>query len=261
MMGPQDACAAARMGSDPSTARRQGSEPAPDPDLPRYELPRPKWKNSNQRSRDLRLQTMAQVGRHDERSATNRPASKAWRSAASKGIRYDGKTFHEWRDAWQTELSTEKRMEAVKALAAFGRAGYGKEAAEAILDVAGQYDFQMLDNDTVEGKLKETILDELADPSYPTSQPLAEHWLPALATRVEKEPKKWRWLAANLLRRLQTNDEKAIAILQIACRERTGGNPRPRNRRPHVYQAMAKRWTTYRQQDARPLSQRAKERR
>src|SRR5690606_35304478 len=54
--------------------------------------------------------------------------------------RYDGKTFQTWRDTWKHELSTEKRIEAVKALAAFGRAGYAKEAAETILDVAGEYD-------------------------------------------------------------------------------------------------------------------------
>ena len=77
-------------------------------------------------------------------------------------------------------------------------AGYGIEAVEAILDVAGQYDFSLINDGTVEEKLKETILDELADPSYPTNQPMAEHWLPVLATRIEKEPKKWRWLTANL---------------------------------------------------------------
>ena len=56
-------------------------------------------------------------------------------------LRYDGKTFDEWQTAWKTELSTEKRLEAVKARAAFGANGYGKQAAEAILDIAGQYDW------------------------------------------------------------------------------------------------------------------------
>jgi hypothetical protein len=60
-------------------------------------------------------------------------------------LRYEGKTFDEWRTAWRTELSTQKRLEAVKALAAFGANGYGREAAEAILEVAGQYDWKNIE--------------------------------------------------------------------------------------------------------------------
>jgi hypothetical protein len=56
-------------------------------------------------------------------------------------LRYNGKTFDEWRTIWQTELSTGKRTEAVKALAAFGSSGQGTEATEAILEVVGQYDW------------------------------------------------------------------------------------------------------------------------
>jgi len=63
---------------------------------------------------------------------------------------YDGKTFDQWRTAWQTELSTEKRLEVVKALAAFGANGYGKEAAEAIVEIAGQYDWISISNKAME---------------------------------------------------------------------------------------------------------------
>ncbi len=66
---------------------------------------------------------------------------------SKSALRYDGKTFDQWRTAWRTELSTEKRLEAVKALAAFGANGYGKEAAEAILDVAAQYDWTSIGAD------------------------------------------------------------------------------------------------------------------
>ncbi len=52
---------------------------------------------------------------------------------------YDGKTFAQWRSLWQTELKPDGRAEAVEALAAFGHAGHGLEAAEAILDIAAQY--------------------------------------------------------------------------------------------------------------------------
>ena len=48
---------------------------------------------------------------------------------------YDGKGFEEWRREWKHELKPERRAEAVNAFAAFGANGYGKEAAEAILEV------------------------------------------------------------------------------------------------------------------------------
>jgi hypothetical protein len=54
-------------------------------------------------------------------------------------LRYNGKTFDQWRNAWQTELSTEQRLESVRALAAFGANGYGKEVAQSIVEVAPQY--------------------------------------------------------------------------------------------------------------------------
>ncbi len=81
--------------------------------------------------------------------------------AATNGkptLRYDGKTFDEWRTAWQTELSLEKRLEVVKALAAFGANGYGKRAAESIVDLAGQYDWTT----TSENRANTTLLDACA---------------------------------------------------------------------------------------------------
>lgn len=137
-------------------------------------------------------------------------------------LRYDGKTFGMWTNAWRTELSTEKRLEAVKALAAFGRAGYGKEAADAILDVAGEYDFYVLEGEeNEEGKLKNTVLAELA-PNY-RSHLLAKYWVPDLAIRLEKEPKKWQWLAVHLLNRLKTDDPEVIAVVQSLAQNGPSG--------------------------------------
>ncbi len=129
-------------------------------------------------------------------------------------LRYDGMTFYQWSNAWRTELSTEKRLEAVKALAAFGRAGYGKEATEAILDVAGEYDFSILQgSENEEGKLQETVINQLAPYEY-RRQSLAQYWVPDLAKRLEQEPKKWAMLGYWLLSRLKIDDPGAIAILQ-----------------------------------------------
>jgi hypothetical protein len=128
-------------------------------------------------------------------------------------LRYDGKTFDEWRNAWKNELSTEKRLEGIKALATFGRAGFGKEAAEAILDVAGEYDFMVLENREEDlGKFKATVLAELT--TYSGAPRLAPYWVPELAKRVEKDPKKWSMLAAHLFYALITDDPAVIASLQ-----------------------------------------------
>jgi beta-lactamase regulating signal transducer with metallopeptidase domain len=126
-------------------------------------------------------------------------------------LRYDGKAFGTWRETWKTELSTEKRLEAIKALAAFARAGYGKEAVEAILDVAGEYDFYILDS-SPEGKLKEVVLDELV-PSE-RKQSLATYWVPGLSGRYDQNPKQWKWLAIMLLSRLQTDDPDVLGLLR-----------------------------------------------
>jgi hypothetical protein len=50
-------------------------------------------------------------------------------------LRYDGKTFEQWRDSLLTELKPERRVEALKALRSFGVRGYGREAASAMAHV------------------------------------------------------------------------------------------------------------------------------
>ena len=126
-------------------------------------------------------------------------------------LRYNGMSFDEWRTRWQTELSSEKRTEAVNALAAFARAGFGKEAVDAILDVAGEYDFQTIDG-TAEGKLKQTVIAELV--TNQRNAPLAKYWLPEIIARTEKEPVKWKWLASQLISQLRTDDEAVLKELR-----------------------------------------------
>ena len=114
-------------------------------------------------------------------------------SAAKKQnttLLYDDKTFDQWRSLWKNELKTEKRTEAIKALAAFGRAGFGKEAAEAILDVAGEYDFSHESSSPPIEVLKSAVYEVLngVDPIE------SENWLPELLNRLKAEPKKWSGL-------------------------------------------------------------------
>ncbi len=65
-------------------------------------------------------------------------------------LRYGGMTFDRWKTIWHYELSINERTETVRAMAAFGNAGHGKEAAKVILEVAGQYDWKnMGDNNSL----------------------------------------------------------------------------------------------------------------
>jgi beta-lactamase regulating signal transducer with metallopeptidase domain len=62
-----------------------------------------------------------------------------------QSLRYDGKSFEEWKREWKTELKPERRAEAINAFAAFGANGYGEEAAEAILEVMRGLEMQLRD--------------------------------------------------------------------------------------------------------------------
>jgi beta-lactamase regulating signal transducer with metallopeptidase domain len=111
---------------------------------------------------------------------------------------YDGKTFDEWRNLWKTELKTEKRIECIKALAAFGRAGKGKEAAEAILDVAAEYDFGKGEGGSATD-LKSAISQVLTD--YESID--GQYWLPLLVERLKTDPERWSSFAEWVLKDAQ----------------------------------------------------------
>ena len=53
-------------------------------------------------------------------------------------LRYDGRSFRQWRRELMTELNPSRRAEAMRAFSAFGRHGYTKEAVGAILDASRQ---------------------------------------------------------------------------------------------------------------------------
>ena len=112
------------------------------------------------------------------------------RGAAAKDsksvLRYNGKTFDEWRTAWQTELSLEKRLEVVKAPAAFGASGQGREAAQTILEVAGQLDWSSID-DSSAGQLKQACVDVLTGGRMTDGYRVpSDAWVPLVIPIVEK---------------------------------------------------------------------------
>ncbi|WP_428307163.1 M56 family metallopeptidase [Lacipirellula sp.] len=129
-------------------------------------------------------------------------------AASGPTFLYDGKTFEQWRDLWKNELKTERRIEAINALAAFARAGYAQEATDAILAVAAEYPEDYL-NTSAEGRLMDAVEEAIARIS-------AEHWMPQVQERIaaaaEPEKKHWIRLAGRLLSSTRDTSESARAL-------------------------------------------------
>ncbi len=134
-------------------------------------------------------------------------------------LRYDGKRFSEWQTIWKNELSNERRLEAAKALAAFGRAGYGEEAAEAILDVAGEYDFRKsVDSDSPEGKLRVEIVSSLTSgPGFDSSAAFD-----SIARRYDESPDKWHGLLMKFLSRGPQLDKSVVERVRQLLKHKSG---------------------------------------
>jgi beta-lactamase regulating signal transducer with metallopeptidase domain len=119
----------------------------------------------------------------EEATAKDAKTAKA-EEFAKEEFRYEGKSFEEWNRAWRTELSPERRVEAVKALGAFVKVGYEREALESLWNVAEEYpDYDFKNNDP-ESELPKVIVRQI----YPLgSRPLfsPEVLLPVIEERAE----------------------------------------------------------------------------
>jgi beta-lactamase regulating signal transducer with metallopeptidase domain len=72
---------------------------------------------------------------------------------------YDGKTFSYWVNLLRTDLSIERRTEAMRVLAAFGANGYGREAAAAVLELMRNYNVFGQTADIRESKLTDAAME------------------------------------------------------------------------------------------------------
>jgi HEAT repeat protein/protein involved in polysaccharide export with SLBB domain len=83
--------------------------------------------------------------RQDEREADDPPEAPAEKAPAPKprreALHYGGKNFDQWRAELAMELKPSVRVEAMKALGAFGANGYGADAPAVILETMKGYDF------------------------------------------------------------------------------------------------------------------------
>lgn len=126
---------------------------------------------------------------------------------ADANLLYDGRTFEDWRNEWRNELKVENRTEAIKALRAFGRAGYGKEATEAILEVADQYPMTSIGaENTPQQQLQTAIAYSFVDIN--DSTPIAaEITLPVILDWYEGEKQNRERLTVWVLARTTSQEE------------------------------------------------------
>jgi hypothetical protein len=141
-------------------------------------------------------------------------------ASAKPALRYNGKTFDEWQEIWKTELSTDKRVEAVKALAAFGANGYGKEASRAILDIAGQYDWTRLGGIAATEQLQWACLESFADDGQGKEVPQnipPKVAIPVLSQAVKSGDRQQKLFLDYVLPRM--SGDEAVSLLLILTKD------------------------------------------
>jgi HEAT repeat protein len=80
--------------------------------------------------------TEAPTQKPEQQPPSDKPAAS---QIKREDLRYGSKNFYQWRKDLLTELKGTTRVDGMKAFAAFGANGYGREATEAILEVMHGY--------------------------------------------------------------------------------------------------------------------------
>jgi HEAT repeat protein/protein involved in polysaccharide export with SLBB domain/beta-lactamase regulating signal transducer with metallopeptidase domain len=91
-------------------------------------------------------------------------------AAARQALRYGGKSFEQWRTEVLTDLSPKVRVQAIKALGAFGVNGYSGEAMHAILQVIAGYAYDprgMVEEDTSIFNAADEACDKMGEAGVP----------------------------------------------------------------------------------------------
>jgi hypothetical protein len=88
-------------------------------------------------------------------AAAESPAPKKDPALKREDFRYDGKTFDDWARYMMTELKSEKRIDAIRAMVAFATRGYADEASAALVDMLKGYQERDFDYPPAREVLKE----------------------------------------------------------------------------------------------------------
>jgi hypothetical protein len=149
------------------------------------------------------------------RTSTAEPRTQSGQAGAltdqQKHLRYDGKTFHEWADEFERELSPVKRKQAMEAMGEFAAHGFGFQAAGVIFGVMRDYSVWTLYEDSPEGKLKNAAVE--AAMRVP-----AEERLPQFLTALNSGNKNQKLFALRVVP-LELDPQQIIPALVAAVQD------------------------------------------
>jgi hypothetical protein len=144
-----------------------------------------------------------------------------------ESLRYDGKSFGDWLRELETELKPERQVEAIRAFAAFGSRGYGKEATEAILNAMRKvrYERRHERRTGLEGQIGAAAIAAFAGRTLPDGERVGfidpKVASPILLTEVRDGNHNGRLFAASALGAMGQSAEAALATLaQLAKTEK-----------------------------------------
>ena len=126
---------------------------------------------------------------------------------------YDGRDYDAWAHDLRTDLSPQRRAEAIGALATFAQHGYGRAAAETIMDVMKGYTLWPIDS-SAEGLLKQAAYNAFNGPqslSHATIPP--EDALPVVLKALTDGNANQRLFAASVLMNVSDDRQRNISLL------------------------------------------------
>ncbi|MGD9721605.1 MAG: M56 family metallopeptidase [Pirellulales bacterium] len=150
------------------------------------------------------------------------PTVPARRSAAPSSQRvllYGGRDFDAWAEDLRSDLSPQQRTEAIKALATFAANGYGRQAAQEIVNAMQGYSIWMRDNSPV-GQLKEAALAAFQPSALdPATIPPADA-RPVVLEALKSNHNNQRLFAAAVLPTVVTKRDERVALLAPLLKDR-----------------------------------------
>lgn len=195
----------------------------------------------------LRVQLVAQEKSNDVPAAESTAAAKepTLPKVPREELRYDGKSFEDWQRVFQTELKTERRVEAIGAMWQFACNGYAQEAAETLVAVAGTLKQDPLGR--TDTTLRETIESTLAAMEPAVVVPLLKSLLEPttaeptqeMALRVMAKPKLRQETTLDDLAAIASDKNRPASVRSQAIRLIAGVNRPDREILPYVRALVA----------------------
>ncbi|NLE36577.1 MAG: M56 family metallopeptidase, partial [Pirellulaceae bacterium] len=139
-------------------------------------------------------------------------------------LRYQGKSFDQWKESLRTELSHDHRTEAIKALATFGANGYAKEATETILELMREHGKSFIDGTDQTSMMSAAIAAFTGQESrfaFPNPIP-ADAAVPILIKELKEGNEKSRFFVLWVLQSLKSEAAPVMPALAELLRDEDG---------------------------------------